>query len=568
MAELILDALNHVDDSYILDAEKALDLVSSRPVLSVKRRKTFRAVLVAAVIAALLLTACATAIWGIERKLTPARDPYVSNTASDNTQNASNGGYLSRYGAGDTPEAMAMAEWLDFCYAYTAEVGDGKLFDEDKERDLSWLVYGSYNDTMQTKLYEISEKYKLKLHSSFTQAWGVEDLYEIIGTEPFLLFSSEDDMFISRMIFEDGSFLCDGQLTTPDMEPYFFVLLRCGPGYLPPFTTAYIKDPADYEQWRYTTSSGDEVVIAHQSIPNPVQFTDFAHIFYEENDWSITMNLSFTNYIGRESAQSAADCFDFSALCHGEGDVESFISAGPTESSAGKAISTADFMATPEYMAAAEFDKAYRDYLLAHNGSEYYVPNFNTYFRGWPSGDPELDAIAEEICERHSLKPADSALYMNDRLIPVELLFEDGSMDAAVDYDSFEPVTTEQMYAYIGCEPFLSGSEPYALSVYDNGCFSMGFAMGGVFWGVDYIQKGSLFTALAKEPTPLSGPDIPSWAYDTAWGGSVTIAIDKGSRLAYIFYETDNAYIIINSSSVEPRILEAGVDCVDLSKLG
>ena len=562
-------AISYIDDADILRAGEVMS--AAGPAQGAVRYRRLRLLLIAAAIAALVLTACTAAVvlFGLDKRLTPAEDPLPTGLLSGTP--APSGGYLSPYGPADSPEAQASLEWALYERSHEEERTGEAWYSDDKTENTIQKIYGAFDREALDKLYEVRDTYGLTLHSAWTQPLNNEDLYLISGTGRFFL--AENEMG-THGLYEDGSFTAEGLLPLSDDILCSFRIDRSKAGVLVPPATLYVRSPESYEQWQYTTSRGDTVAVAYDGAEggpnNP--FADGAFLFFEKGSWSATIHLNFYSPGGKASVEAAAEYFDFSALCSGGEDVLRFINAGPTESSTGQALSTADFMASPEYLAAAEFDVQYAAYLTERyeGDSRFGIFNLNIYPCAWPSDDEALDELAREIYEKYSLIPASDAIYfIGGKRYEPEAIIPGGHGIWSEYRDSAREISDEDLYALLGCEPFREKA-PFFGYIYDNGSFSADCGNGTLH----YIKKGSFYTALALYPMQPPGPDMPAWVYDTAWGGSVTIALDTHKGYcdhmgeAYILYETDKAYIVLTFSSHEPRILEGTIDGIDLSRLG
>ncbi len=590
--EILMDALNDIRDEYVLSAGERLGRLDGGAAgrTALLRRRRLQGLLLAAALTALVLTACTVAYLSLEGRLSPTQAPEGHNQVFSAQERGTvelsgEGGYLSPYGGGDSPAAQALAEWEDYRFRYirekdaewTALHGDGDgswiggdtgWYQGDAALEAADKIYGAFNREMADKLFEIRDRWGVKLHTGATVPLNKEDLYRVAGTGEFFL--AQGGSLSPIRVYEDGSFDCQGYLTVSDGagQRCSFRLDRNSPDCLPA-GSLFIHSEGSFDQWTWETPRGERLSAACSEEEDGIGYS--ALVFYDGEDWGISLKLDFTEAFDREAVEGAAACFDYKALCAGGDQVESFINAGPTFSaSGGQAADPEAVLTSPELLAALAFSRDYSAWVKENTPKlSSYGGSFG-YYGGFPSGEEETDALAEELCGTYGLIEAGAGRYIQgNRLIPLEILNPDGGLTRPLEKE--EAVSTPEIYALLGTESFVSGAEPWIAAAYDNGSFSLEFILGGSPWRVHYIPKGALYTGLDLFPQPPT--DMAWWKYDAAWGGTVSIALDdtvdvcgiKGD--AYLFYETDAAYVVVVGGSREPRILEAGIDCVDLSKL-
>ena len=345
----ILQAIGSVRERDLLDTEKALGLLDERPAVLLRRKKFVRTVLIAAVLSALFVgTAFAAGLFRLRDKTVPSRSaaeiqaaPMPTEAADDTPQTQPDGGYLSFYGYNDSPEALANRAWFDYLFAYSAQKGNecveqglgyydwmpgDEWYKASPELESAYDVYTPFNREMADKLFEIRDEYGLKLYTREIFPEDQEAFHSITGTEPFFFPGEEYSTFHGNYVFEDGSFLCEGfwnpdGRSVADGGMLLYTLTRTGPGYVYPFAR-YIDEPEAYTEWEYTTAKGANVHIAwREGKPGSAEdgySGDQVFIFYEENQWVITVGCLAHGGMSTERAQALADCFDFSAACRGE----------------------------------------------------------------------------------------------------------------------------------------------------------------------------------------------------------------------------------------------------------
>ncbi len=552
-AVTLFKAVSYLEDRDILRAFEA------EPRQGAKRRMPTR-VLLAALIAALLLSACAAVyLLTLKERLTPRRTPEQAAPVSAVQKGtlAEEGGYLSHHREGNSPAAMATADWMDTWRECTKDGfdSDDSWYQGDAELTAANLLYSAYTPEMAEKLFAIRDQYGVRLHSEYWGLNGPESLYQAAGTGDFFL-ADEYGEITPHGIYEDGSFACEGTVALPgDVEGWCMFRLERNRADVMSKGGLYIPAPAVYNEWEYTGPGGERLSMALGTEPG-AGFARRAFAFYDTADWTVVLRMDFITAAGREAVEATANGFDFQAICTGGENVQAYFNKEPSVSER-EALSPADFLATPEVQAAAAFRKKYEDYLCETLGKEArwegYAFNYCGYYGGFPSGDEALDALAQELWQQYELLPASEGLRnIRGAYFPPEALHPGGSRDS--DYQKPGKILNRQQIGeWLGSE--VTDNWDAFNSIYNNGCFENG--------EVFYLKKGCFFTALVVN---LPSAELPFWAYDTAWGGTVTIARNE-SGPSYLFYETKAAYVLAEIWSSEPRSLEEWADSLDLSRL-
>jgi len=552
-AVTLFKAVSYLEDRDILRAWEAA------PRQGTKRRMT--RVLLAAVLTALLLSACAAVyLLTLEKRLTPSRAPEEVAPASafEEETLAEEGGYLSNHQGGDSPAAMATAEWSDTWRECTKGGYNGydSWYQGNAELEAAYLLYNAFTPEMAEKLFAIRDQYGVRLHS---ECWGLngrESLYQAAGTGDFFLADEYGDI-TPHGIYEDGSFVCDGTVGLPagGVEGWCMFRLERNRVDVMSNSVLYIPDPAVYNEWEYKGPGGERLSLALGTKPGS-GYARRAFAFYDTADWTVVLRMDFITAAGREAVEATVNSFDFQAICTGGENVQAYFEKGPTVS-AREALSLTDFLSAPEVQAAAAFKQEYRQYLRQTAGKEErwkdYAFNYCGYYGGFPSGDEMLDALAQALWQQYELKSAAEGLCnIRGAYFPPEALYPGGNLDS--DYQKPGKILDRQQIAeWLGRE--VADSWGSFRGIYSNGCFEDGT--------VYYLKKGCFFTSLDAD---LPSTEMSSWAYDTAWGGTVTIVQNEAGP-SNLLYETEAAYVMAVAWNLEPRFLEEWADGLDLSRL-
>ena len=153
---------------------------------------------VAAVFAALGITAYATDLFGIKSRLLDKESQYGTEAAT-----------LSLAGGQDTPDYRAAAEWEAFQAEYyksgkvdSDSLKTGYATAGDAQRAGAYFFYGCQDVTMIETLQEIAQRYGLLLHTEMTPAQDVQTLVDAgIGN----IFPSDTEF--TGYLYEDGSYI-------------------------------------------------------------------------------------------------------------------------------------------------------------------------------------------------------------------------------------------------------------------------------------------------------------------------------------------------------------------------
>ncbi len=231
---------------------------------------------------------------------------------------------LTLSGLKGTPNFEAAKEWFDFLQTYDP---DWKLYHENKDAPEPWRapeaysLYNIYTPEMQAKIDEITAKYGLRLKGAHVEAFNGDALLAYLGLEGALLpggAASAQDFNISY--YDGGWFLMDMdmKLEGDPQWPYRFL---CSLYYCPKDCfnnqVAELNDTSDWQEWNYTTASGDPVLV----IRSPS--TWFSWVFCDRGDAAISLRIETIREVysddgatrfpmSDESLKRALDAIDFS----------------------------------------------------------------------------------------------------------------------------------------------------------------------------------------------------------------------------------------------------------------
>ena len=169
---------------------------SLRKEQDMKTNKTTKRVLTLALAAALVLALSVTA-WAVY--MASVEDYIIEPPAG---LEVAVGTWISWNGYQGTPEYAASVEWNDW---YVANADDMVAETGNAPVDSPYANYGDYTDWGRKELEGIAAKYGVRLHTAMASGYA-EDIYEVLGTEPFL----PEDSGGSGYVYEDGSFKLEG----------------------------------------------------------------------------------------------------------------------------------------------------------------------------------------------------------------------------------------------------------------------------------------------------------------------------------------------------------------------
>ncbi len=563
--DMLMKALTDVDDEYIFETWAAMNSDSVKHGKNYK--KMGRVMLIAAVVAALMaVTAYAAGWFSIKDRMVPSdvkidycEAPGVEDKGPQSVKE------MSPSGLWDSPAALALRDWNDFRWKYVNNKdfvnGCDVSWVENEQQDNYRMIYGASNRTMMDKLLEISQDYGVRLHEKIAAVPNMAYLYKAAGVEPFL--KTEPESFVPKYIFEDGSFSCEGVINGIGVS-----LTRNTADTL---ANGSYSMPADteFEEWQYKTVE-DTVSIALEKNKNSQGGYD-AFVFFEKNGYTVCASGRFSEF-DKGAAEKMADSFDYSKLCEGEPNLSLVLDTKPKNAKPKeKLLTLKDFMETPEYKAAEEFNLAYCEYadkLPEHEAFARGLKDYK-YYGEFPGKDAEIDKMREQAVSNYDLiSPEKNKAVWGTLYIPSDMTDVITSPistkylgEGITPYDIFEEADEEMYKQWLNMEKLPFEGDPRALVMYDNGAYMLS----GIR-DIYYIPKGDFFPLM---PLFLTDEE-KSWAYDTACGEQVFISV--GGKAPYplrsysvILYETDNAYVLVSAGG-ESYEIEMAADSIDFTK--
>lgn len=506
------------------------------------RRKLWRTLLLAAVIASLLgVTAYAAGWFGLSSRVQPA-PPLISFTPNPKDPISElprePGGLISANGYANSPAALAHKEWHEFWVSYTdshPEIFEGEdWLPEDEELKPYAVLYAAFDQTMLDKLLEIQDSYSIKLHSQKKLMPNSSMFYRVTGTGEFVLSDDIDMKGAAHYVYEDGSFYIQARAMI-DGQDCFVDLSRGTKNVLDPMLS-YVYDLEKYQESLYTTGKGVEVNLASNG--------KSSFVFYDSGDYIVTVHADCGN------AQALAQMFDFEAMCQGETDL-GLLNTEPVIAQKKEGLLTMEeFMETPEYQASTRFQEVTTD--VAHEERIAKRPDipfgrFPSFYYGYfPTGKEVLDQTLEELLAVYPLTlPREDVSIQHDKHVPVEYIEDIGVYNRDLRELELEEAMQEDYCKLMGTGHFLTSEDAYfiAATSWDNGCWQAGIFMGHSSFELAYIPKGCFYPLLVAPKAEGSG-----YAYDSACGEQVYIysyaATGYPTYNAYILYETKSAYVV------------------------
>lgn len=251
-----------------------------------------------------------------------SKDPFAVVGQETYTQQV-----LTLAGLDGTPASKAAREWYDYLETYDPD-GDIKKAVWGNEPDFGeeYYGYGLYTQEMKDKLDEILAKYNLRLRGKRVEFMTSRLLFRALGLENVLNPDSEARMHIDHAAYyENGNLDVYFNITIPgengvDSEKTNgYLYYRPKDCFIP--DTAVLTE-AQWEEWNYTTASGDKVLILRSEaassawifcdMPNHTASLrlDVIRKMYEEMENGVP--VAKFDIITKEQLEQVADAIDFS----------------------------------------------------------------------------------------------------------------------------------------------------------------------------------------------------------------------------------------------------------------
>ncbi len=287
----IFDMFDGTRDDYVLAAIASRSVVPKAGI----SRKRFSLIAVAAAMAALLV-GCGVA-YVLKMQNLKLGDQHVTQERWDEESRTMVYETVSRQvltfaGLKGTPNYEASREWYEFESTYDP---DRKIYQEQRDAGtLDWgsaeyTLYHAYTSEMREKVDEIIAQYGLKLRGKRVKAVNTEALYAYLNTDGVLLPDAGAKTYdVNASFYDGGWFHTDMHMKLTDNPdwPYLFL---CSLYYNPKdcfdTTVCELNDTADWQEWNYTTKSGEDLLI----IRSPSVW--YSWVFCDRADATIALRM-------------------------------------------------------------------------------------------------------------------------------------------------------------------------------------------------------------------------------------------------------------------------------------
>lgn len=172
---------------------------------------------------------------------------------------------LTLAGLDGTPASRAAREWYEFCENYDPDREIQKsVWGNEPEFPEAYRGYGLYTQEMKDALDQILNKYDLKLRGKQVKFRTGKLLFRALGMETMLNPGSDAQMRITHTAYyENGNLDVYFDITIPDTDgagqkTNGYLYYRPKDCLIP--DTVILTD-VQWEEWNYTTASGDQVLI-------------------------------------------------------------------------------------------------------------------------------------------------------------------------------------------------------------------------------------------------------------------------------------------------------------------
>ena len=207
---------------------------------------------------------------------------------------------LTLAGLSGTPASQAAQEWFVFRQSYDPDREIQKsMWGNEPEFPEAYYGYGLYSQDMKDKLDEILTKYDLKLRGKKIEFQTSKLLFQALGVESVLNPDSEAGMqSIYGNYYESGNLDVYFEITLPGEignEPEKtrgILYYRPKDCFIP--DTAVLQE-AQWEEWNYTTASGDKVLIIRSDDSGS------AWIFSDTGRYTASLHLDIIRRIYEET---------------------------------------------------------------------------------------------------------------------------------------------------------------------------------------------------------------------------------------------------------------------------
>lgn len=271
------------------------------------RTRKVSAMLIAAVLATILLAGTTLAVYYFSMKDLEGPAVQVGGEEAHT---------LSLNGLKGSPEYEAAQEWERYVEAWYAK-GEN-LAVPDLAPD-AYTQYNAFSQDAKDTLDDILSKYNLRMHDAATQVNSLDELYSGLGVSDFMPIVGDNGTFpVSGTFYDDGTFTLNGAAALPDGADvrYQFYCFTKGTftrvGYL-------LADVNDFEEWVYTTSHGDDILLAIGANKSILAVNlDKSFVFVNILSGAENSDDNRSSYgakpVGKRDLEALADSFDFAAI--------------------------------------------------------------------------------------------------------------------------------------------------------------------------------------------------------------------------------------------------------------
>lgn len=518
-------------------------------------------ILIAAVVAltaAFTLTGYALGWFGLQNAIYTTETTNVSDPTESQVEARS---YMSLSGWVGTPEFEANAEWLSFLNGYISSDDNSTLFKErfpdgDAYMEKANYFYTCYDQTMLDKLLSICNKYGLALHTQRLPASSPEELYILAGTGTFIL--NDENAMMGGYVYEDGSFMCEGEMDSTGGESFGYQLLRNVQGSLSA-AMLNIGDANAYEEWSYTTLSGTTVCLDL----SPTH----ALIIYEAEDSFVVVNIltgseeNGEDYapLTKKGLEDFADTIGFEQIdVGGEPKVLEKANAGPSIAADSKdAITLTAWVEKDEYKAGAAWATFCREY----DGGNYRWDIFGSPYPGvYPCYDSTMEAKVQSLCREYNLKAHETMETVYNAEMTWEGMPEDERPQKLL--------TPEEFCTAVGCGQFIHNGDTMTFAdIYKDGSFRLQGGTNSMAYTMTRFTKGTFASSI---PDLGDVSAYETWNYKTSSGATVCLVTGAGLYTpSLILYETDTSYVVVYlyNGDLEAYRMEEYADFFDFTQI-
>jgi len=226
---------------------------------------------------------------------------------------------ISLNGLMGSPEYEAAQEWESYVVEWYKEgtnmLPPGYVADESDMYIYCQAISQEAKDT----LVAILDEYGLKMHNTLTSVHSLDDLYAGLGISGFMPTAGNNGEYpISGQYYDDGTFAFNCAATLHDNTDVRYQFYRFVKG---TFTRVgnLIADVDDFEEWTYTTSRGNDVLLAIGTNKSIIAVNlDNSFVFVNILSGTENNDSAVSSYgekpLDRYDLEAFAEGFDFLAL--------------------------------------------------------------------------------------------------------------------------------------------------------------------------------------------------------------------------------------------------------------